>query len=159
MTLDIESGIGLGVAQALGFPKTLRERQLVLLHAGEDVVAGAVEDAVDALERVAGQPFAQGLHDRNGAADRSLEIKGDMVLFRERGELDAMLGKQRLVGGDHRLSGRQRRFDRCLGRIAGAADQFDKHVDVGRARERHRIGEPFHFFQIDAAILGPSSAR
>ena len=155
VALDVESRIGLGIAEPLRFLQTLGERHLVLLHPGQDVVAGAVEDAVDALERVAGQPFAQGLHDRNGAADRGLEIKRDVMLFRERGELDAVLGEQRLVGGDHRFARRQRRLDRALGRIAGAADQFDEHVDVGRARQRHRIGEPFHLLEIDAAILGP----
>ena len=51
-------------------------------------------------------PFAQGLHDRDGAADRGLEIERDVVLLGERGELDAVLGEQRLVGGDHRLAGR-----------------------------------------------------
>ncbi len=155
MTFDIETRIGLGIAQALRFLEAFRERQLVLLHPGEDVVAGAVEDAVDALERVAGHSFAQGLHDRNGAADRRFEIQRDVMLFRERGELDAMLGEQRLVGGDHRFARRQCRFDGALGGIADAADQFHEHIDVGGARQRDWIGIPFYFLEIDAAILSP----
>ena len=154
VAFDVEGRIGLGIAEPLRLLQALGERQLLLLHPRQDVIAGAVEDAVDALDRVAGQAFAQRLHDRNGGADRRFEIERDAVLLGERGELDAVLGEQRLVGGDHRLAGRERRLDRGLGRIAGAADQFDEHVDVGRARQRDRIGEPFHRSEIDAAILG-----
>ena len=52
--LDVEGRIGLRIAEALRVLEALGEGQLLLLHAGEDVVAGAVEDAVDARERVAG---------------------------------------------------------------------------------------------------------
>src|SRR4029079_11789831 len=32
-------------------------------------------------------------------------------------------------------------------------DQLDENVDVRIARERRRLGEPFHFLEIDAAVL------
>ena len=48
----------------------------------------------------------------------------------------------------------ERRLHRRLGGFAGAADQFDEHVDAVRARERNRIGEPRHLLQTDAALLG-----
>ncbi len=153
VTLDVETRIGLGIAQPLRLGEAVGERQFVLLHAREDVIAGAVEDAVDTLEGIAGEPLAQRLHDRDGAADRGFEIERHVMLLGERGELAAVLGEQRLVGGDHRFAGLKRRSDRAVRRIAGAADQFDEHVDIGRAGERRRIGKPFHIFQIDAAVF------
>ena len=70
-------------------------------------------------------------------ADRGLEIERDAVLLGERRERDAVAREQRLVGGDHRFSGRQRGLDRGLGRIALAAHQLDEHVDLAdRSRAR-----------------------
>ena len=51
------------------------------------------------------------------------------------------------------LPAAKRRLDRALGRIAGAADQFDEDIDAGIARERNGIGKPCHLFEIDAAVL------
>jgi hypothetical protein len=66
----------------------------------------------------------------------------------------AVFGEQRLVGGDHRFARRERRLARLLGGTARAAHQFHEHIDAVRARKLNRIGEPFHFLQIDAALLG-----
>ncbi len=140
--LDVEGRIGLGIAEALGILETVGERQLLLLHAGEDVVAGAVEDAVDAREGIAGEPLAQRLHDRDRAADRRLEIERDAVLLGERRELEAVLGEQRLVGGDDRFASRQRGLDRALRRIALPAHQLDEDVDLGVGCERDGVGDP-----------------
>jgi len=126
---------------------------LLLLHLGQDVIAGAIEDAVDARDAVAGEPLAQSLHDRDGGGCRGFEIERDAVLFGQHRELHALLGEQRLVGGDHRLAGGERGFNRGARRIAGAADQFDEDVDAGIARQRHRVGEPFHLLQVEAAVL------
>ena len=109
MALDVERRIGLGVAQPLRLLQAFLERQLLALHAREHVIAGAVEDAVDARDGIAGEPLAQRLHDRDGAADRGLEIERDLVLLGERRQLDAVPRQQRLVGGDHRLAGLERR--------------------------------------------------
>ncbi len=139
--LDIESRIGLGIAEPLRILQAFGEGQLVLLHAGQDVIAGAVQDAVDAREGIAGKALAQGLDDRNGAADRGLEVERDAVRLGKLGKRQPVPRQQRLVGGDDRLAGFQRGFDRGLGRIALAAHQFDEHIDAGifaRARPDRR---------------------
>ena len=52
---DVEGRVGLGIAEALRVGQAVLEGQALQLHARQDVVAGAVEDAVDARDRVAGQ--------------------------------------------------------------------------------------------------------
>src|SRR5262249_30104287 len=81
MALDVERGIGLGVTQLLRLLQAVRERELLLFHARQDVVAGAVENSVDACERIAGQALAQRFHDRNGAADPGAAKVGPRGFF------------------------------------------------------------------------------
>ena len=50
VAVDVERRIGLGIAEPLRVLKALGKRQAFLLHPGHDVIAGAVEDAVDARE-------------------------------------------------------------------------------------------------------------
>jgi hypothetical protein len=72
-----------------------------VLHSGQDVVAGAIEDSVDARRCIACEPFAQRFHDGNGAADGGFEIERDLVLFCNARQPRSVPRKQRLVGGDH----------------------------------------------------------
>ena len=140
---DVERRIGFGIAEALRFLEAILEGQALQLHARQDVIAGAVEDAVDAADLVAGEAFAQRLHDRDAAGDGGLERERHALLLGELRERHAVLGEQRLVGGDDRLARRQRRLDRLARRAVGAADEFDEEIDVGRARQGDGIVEPF----------------
>ncbi len=56
------------------------------------------------------------------------------------GERHAVLGQQRLVGGDHVLAGAQGGLHDCPGRPFRTADQFDHaiHLVGGGERERDR---------------------
>ena len=99
--------------------------------------------------------FAQCLDDRNAGADRSFEIERDLTALRKRGELLAVPRKQRLVGSHHRLAGSKRAFHRSLGGIARSAHEFDKNIDRRILRQRHGIGDPAEFLQIDSALLRP----
>ena len=74
-------------------------------------------------------------------------------------EIDAMARQQRLVGGDHRFAGLERGLDRRPRRIAGAAHEFDKHVDLAIGRKPHRIGHPAQPPQVDRALLGARAGR
>ena len=79
---DVESRVRFGVAEPLSLAEADVERQVVGLHARQDVVAGAVEDAGDPLDRVSGQTLAQGLDDGYAAADRRLEKERRLVALR-----------------------------------------------------------------------------
>ena len=126
---DVEGGIGFGIALGLGFLQDVAERAMLLEHLRQDVIAGAVEDAVDAADLVGGQQLAHGLDDRDAAGNRRFEIQGNAVLFRKARQLGAVFGQQRLVGGDDVLARPQRRLDRSFRRAVVSADQLDEDVD------------------------------
>ena len=65
----------------------------------------------------------------------------------------AVVGEQRLVGGDHMLAGLHRGLDRGLGRIALAAHQFDEDVDGRIGRQRHGIVMPDELRQVMATVF------
>ena len=153
VAFDVEGRIGLGITQALRFAQAFIEAETILLHARQDVITGAVEDAVDARERIAVEPFAQRLHDRNAAGNRGFEIERNAVALGEHGEFLTVPGEQRLVGGNHRFAGRKRGLDRPFGRIALPANDFDQNIDRRIRRERYRIGHPANSFQIDVALF------
>ncbi len=143
VAVDVERRIGLGITETLRVLQAFGERQAFLLHPRQDVIAGAVENAVDAVDAGAGKPLAQRLDDRDGGADRRLEIQRAAMLLGRLGQPQAVPGDQRLVGGDHRLAGFQRRLDRRQRRIAGAAHQFDEAIDAGIVGQRQRAFGPF----------------
>src|SRR5690606_4752920 len=68
--LDVEGRIGLGIAERLRLGEDLAEVAPGPLHRREDVIAGPVEDAVDALDAVGRGAFAQALDDRYPARHR-----------------------------------------------------------------------------------------
>jgi hypothetical protein len=61
--------------------------------------------------------------------------------------------KQRFVCRHDRFSRRERGFNRAPGGFTSAANQFDKNVKAGIARELDRVLHPFHFPDIDAAVF------
>ncbi len=72
---DVESRVGLGVAQRLRLGENLAEVAPGRFHRREDVIAGAVEDAVNPLDPVRGGAFAQPLDHRDAARHRGLELE------------------------------------------------------------------------------------
>jgi hypothetical protein len=149
---DVEGRVGFGIAELLCRREAVLEREAFLLHPGQDVVRGAVEDAVDAVDRVAGHRLAERLDDRDAAGCRRLEIQADALSLGLPRQRDAMGGKERLVGGDDVLAGIDRRLDRSRGRPLRAADQLDEDVRAGIAGQPDRIVEPGGARDVDAAI-------
>ena len=74
--VDVEAGVRLGIAQALGIGQHIGEFAARLAHLRQDVIAGAVQDAVDALDAIGCQPLAQGLDDGNAARHGRLDSRG-----------------------------------------------------------------------------------
>ena len=92
---------------------------------------------------IAGQRFPQRLDDRNAAGDRRLEAERDAASPRPAAaSASAVMGQQRLVGGDDGLAGRERRLDSRLALSVRAADQLDDAIHLPGARQRHGVVEP-----------------
>jgi hypothetical protein len=150
--VDVEAGIGLGIAQRLRLVQHFAEVAAGGFHRRQDVIAGAVEHAVDVMDHVGGSPFAQPLDDRNAARDRRFILQGGAGCFGGGGEFDAMVREHRLVGGHQRLAPAQRRAcERERGAI-GSADQFDHGIHIVARGEGGGIVDPVEARQVDAAI-------
>ncbi len=101
IALNIVGRVRLGKAHFLGFFKHIGKRGAVVGHIAEDIVGGAVHDALDRVDPVGDQPLFHGLDDRDAAADARLEP--DFHAGGRGGveDLFAVDREQGLVGGDH----------------------------------------------------------
>src|SRR6476620_3560793 len=81
VAIDVKGWIGFGIAEPLRFLQAFGKRQALLLHPGQDVIAGAVENAVNAVDAGSREALAKRLDDRNGRTDRRLEVQGATMLL------------------------------------------------------------------------------
>ena len=119
------------VGSASGVLEHVVELETLGGHLVENVVGGAVDDAEHAGHLVADQGLAQRAQERNRTAYSGLEVDVDAPGLGGGVDLRAVLGQQRLVGGDHGGAG----FDprELLGFLrveAGDAGQFDRAADT-----------------------------
>ncbi|OQA31355.1 MAG: hypothetical protein BWY57_02394 [Betaproteobacteria bacterium ADurb.Bin341] len=149
--VNVQARISLGIAGLLRLFQHLGERQAFVLHARQDIVARAVENAVDALDLIAGEPLAQHADDRDAAAHARAEIEVHAVLFCSAENLLAALGQQLLVGRDHGFARVQRGQHQGLGH-AGSADQLHDNLDAGVVDDRHRVGRQQRGLDRHAAV-------
>ena len=141
-SVDVERRVRLGITEPLGVLQDLLESEVFALHAGEDVVAGTVQNAEDAVDAVAHESFAQGLDDRDAAGHARLVEDRAAARFRRVEDLASVVRQQRLVRRDDRLA----LFEGAQDELAGngrAADQLDHDValrDHGRGIARQHAG-------------------
>ena len=150
--VDIEAGIRLGIAQALGIGQHIGEFAAGLAHHRQDVVAGAVEDAVDALDAIGGQALAQGLDDGDAPRHGRLIAEAEALGLRLARQRRAVMGEQRLVRGHHMLAGGKGGLQKLARHALGAADELDHDIDLRQMRERQGIVMPGIAREIDAAV-------
>ena len=149
---DVKRRIRFSIAEPLSFAETDFERQIFGLHAGENIVASAIENAGNALNHVSGQTLAQGLYDGYPASHRRFKIQPGAESFGESRELETMRREHRLVGRDHRDAAREGGSHRVESDSISPADQFDENVDAGRGGKLRRACEITSFAEIDAAV-------
>ena len=130
VAVDVERGFGLGIAQALSIGQHIGELGPLELHPGEDVVAGAIDDAGDARDPVSGEGFPERLDDRNTPGHGGFVVEVGLMLRSQGEEFWAVGREESLVGGDHRLA----QFEGCTDHLAcccHSAHQFDHELDLG----------------------------
>ena len=84
---DIQGWIGLGITFFLGLDQRVCIAQPGLTHAGEDVIAGAIDDAVNGQDAIPHQPLLQHLDDRNASGHGGLKVDRHATLLRQREQL------------------------------------------------------------------------
>ncbi len=132
---DIFGRVGFGIA----FGLRLGQHRCVLrafFHLAEDEVAGAVENAFDALDAVAGHALLEAGNDGDSAGDGGAVF--EMAAF-GRGQplqIDAVIGDELFVGGDDALAGFKRAAHPAAGGIE-AAGELHNHVYIGG---KHGVG-------------------
>ena len=148
VAFDIEGRIGFRIAQALRVLQTLRKCELLALHAGEDVIAGAVENSIDARERIC-PPFPHATSSQSEWPHPAAASKFRATPFfsASSASLHSVTREQGLVGGDDGLAGGKRRRDSALRRIVGATHQLDEDIDLRVNGKSLRIGDPADFAQ------------
>ena len=154
--LDVKGGIGLGVTERLRLGEHLGELPPLVAHLGENEVSGAVDDARQPLDAVAGQALAQRLDDGDSPCDGRLEADRDAVLLRQGENFVAELGDQRLVGGDDVLARANPLLDQ-LPRHGGAADQLHQHLHVGIAGHLEDVAAHRGVPQCAGGVVAPGA--
>src|ERR1035441_1850690 len=148
VAVDVERRLGLGVPLRLGVLEDGVKIGPLHLHAGEDVIAGAVDDAVEVGDAVADKALAQGFDNGNAAANAGFVVQVRAVLPGRGEQLLAVGGEQGLIGGDDGFAKLQGDQNHRAGE-GGAADQLghDIHLRVsddalpvrGHAGSRDRV--------------------
>src|SRR3546814_3266685 len=72
-----ERGIGLGISEFLRILQHVGEGVSLLFHGGEDIIAGAIQYAVDPADRIGGRAFAQALADTDASCNSCFIFQGD----------------------------------------------------------------------------------
>src|SRR3546814_5076950 len=75
--VNVERGIGLGISEFLRILQHVGEGVSLLFHGGENIIAGAIQYAVDAADRIGGRAFAQALDDRDAPCNSRFIFQGD----------------------------------------------------------------------------------
>ena len=136
--VDIERLVRLRVTEALRLGEHVAVGGVPVLHLGEDVIAGPVQDAVDPRKPVGDESLAQGFDDGDATGHGGLEVEVSAILLRRREDFRPMLADQRLVGRDDDLAipqGGERHFSRQR----GSAHQFADDVNGRVVRDRERV--------------------
>ncbi len=136
-TLDIGGRVGLGIPQRLRLADRVGEPSSGRVHLVEHIVRRAVDDADDLADAVSRKGLAQRAQQRDGARNGRLVVEIDAVLSGRGIQRRAVLGQQRLVGGDDRRAVLHSAQDERAGWL-DAADDLDDDVSPGD--EFGRIG-------------------
>src|SRR5690606_24337120 len=148
----VEGRVRLGIAERLRFFQHIVKGTALVAHFGEDKVAGAVDDAGYPVDLVGGQAFAQRLEDRDAAGHGGFKGHVDTLGVCRGKNFVAVLGNQRLVGGNDMLAvgnGLQDQFTRR----GGATDQLDEDIDFRVSGAGKDVARPYDTIDITRRVV------
>ena len=154
--IDIEGRIGFGIAEALRIREHVGEGPPGFAHHGQDVVAGPVEDAVDARDAVGGDAFAQRL-DRSESRRRPRPRRRALHPSPPRPWPAPCRGcaSNALLAVTTCRPAAIAASTGLLGGTVAAADQLDDDIGIGPRGHLDRIVEPCRAGDRNAAIALP----
>src|SRR4029077_20400417 len=150
LSIDVECGVRLGEARLLSFCQRFIKFDAPAFHLCEDVVGGAVQNAVHGTQTIARRGFMDNTQNGNTPSDTGFEPDGEVASGRQREEFVAVFGQQILVGGDHRLTLLESRAYE-LARLAGSPHRLYNYVDVGILQQQLPLGISVRSFR---SLLG-----
>ena len=151
-TIDVKRRLGLGIAKLLRILKNLGKGLAGLFHAGQDVIAGAVQNARHTFHAIAGKTFAQRLDRGDAPGNGSLEHQADTLCLGKLGQCRPMMRQQRLVGGHHMFAGLQRACDKVERNPLFAANHLDDNIDIIAGGDVTRIIDPVDTGHVESAV-------
>jgi hypothetical protein len=99
VSVHIVGRVGFGEAFLLGFPQRLLKTHPVSAHAGEDVVGRAIDNADDAVNRLASEALLEGGDDGDATCDAGFKVNIRAPLFGSIQQFAPAFCQQFLVGG------------------------------------------------------------
>ncbi len=148
---DIEGRIGLGVPLLLCIFQHRSKIGPFISHAGQNIVAGTIEDAKDRPKTINAEVFLDGRQDWNAATDGGFEHDLHTFVGCRSKNLFAVFSHQRLVGGHDMLAVFDGFQDKRASRLI-APDQLDNDIDVRGRQHLVGIGGEHALFDLHPAI-------
>jgi hypothetical protein len=149
--VDVVRRVCLRQPLALGFLQYHVELAALLRHGAEDVVRGAVDDAVDGAVVIGRQSLLQRADDRNAAADAGFVPDIDTSFLCCTEDFRAVHGEQRLVRRHYALAVGNAAQHKTPRRLV-AAHQFDDDVDRRIVEQCRSVVGQDATIDLDAAI-------
>ena len=114
----------------------------MLFHFGQDIIGGAVENAVNPFDPVGRCTVPQSLDHRDATGNRRFIAQGEVARFGGLRQFHPVVGDHCLVGSDKGFAGCQtlaREFERGA---VGSADHFHHAIDILLFGQRRGRIEP-----------------
>ena len=138
--VHVQRRIGLfGVSEFLRFRQHVLERASRFAHHRQNVIASAVQNAVNLGHCVAGEALAQRLDNRDAARDGGFIAEENALFLRQRAQFVAVMRQHRLVRRDEVFGFFKRGAAEIKRETVRSADQFDENVGVLLFQHFHRV--------------------
>ena len=154
VTVNVQRGVGLGIAQLLGLLERNVKIHGVAGHLGQNIVAGAVKNAHERFNTVAREAFLERFHNGDGPGHAGFVTQNTLFAVGLLKQGQAFFSQQGFVGGNDVLALVEGAVDDGAG-VVDTADKLHQHVDFGIIRKGAVVcGQLCSGGQLGAAGLG-----